>query len=166
METINIADAPMIAVVGTRKHPKNAHAVVDVLECGHWMNRIRSERGCTERRCWKCLRGWSLDSDEAPIVKKRKAQHYIRAGVVAIEDVLPHVDSYNRKSSKREYLGHMVKMGSGRLKTFVRSTVCAKCGIEGEYFAVERHRETPVFHLNLYAVDDDGVCWRTQRDGA
>lgn len=158
MEAINIKEAPVIAIVGKRIHPRSEYKIVDVLECGHWLNRSKGQNGNTTRSCWKCLRGWDKDIDEEPVKKKRKMQCYIRAGVVAIDDVLPHIVHRNANSQfhKREYCGQLVKVVSDRLNTFCRNMKCVKCGIEGKFFAVERHRNTKSFHLNLYALDDDG----------
>ena len=161
IETINIQEAPVVTIVGERNHPRNEFTKVDVLECGHWLNVTPSENGHTERRCWKCLRYWDKDADEKnedKLKEKRKMRCYVRAGVVATEDVLPHVvhRNANPQFHKREYCGHLVKMVSGRLNTFCESIKCVKCGVEGKFFAVERHRADKSFHLNLYALDDDG----------
>jgi hypothetical protein len=58
----------------------------------------------------------------------------------------------------------LIKMDSLRYHTFQRSgCVCVKCGLKGQYFAVERsinrfmQRTTKRFHLNLWGVDSNGV---------
>jgi len=82
-------------------------------------------------------------------------QEYIRAGVVKIEEVLPHVTT--REKVEREYLGHQVRMNSLRYHTFKeKGLVCCKCGIKGQYFALERAKFSKVerYHLNLYALDE------------
>lgn len=33
---------------------------------------------------------------------------------------------------------------------------CVVCGIEGKYFAKEKFADQSTYHLNLYAVDDNG----------
>lgn len=56
-----------------------------------------------------------------------------------------------------------LKTSSLRLKTFAsRGVVCASCGLEGSFFAVERnysHRHEPFdekpFHLNLWALTEN-----------
>lgn len=47
-------------------------------------------------------------------------------------------------------------MFSDRLRCFAKhGTKCVRCGIEGKFFAVERHfSENGGYHLNLYAVKD------------
>ena len=37
-----------------------------------------------------------------------------------------------------------------------KGTTCVYCGLEGTFFAVERHPNAMGWHLNLYAVDDIG----------
>jgi hypothetical protein len=92
--------------------------------------------------------------------EKRKMQQYIRAGVVSLDEVLPYIvhrNTNNLAEQRRKYCGHEVKMVSGRLNTFVHCGIkCVKCGIEGKFFAVERDRGQEKFHLNLYALDEDG----------
>lgn len=53
--------------------------------------------------------------------------------------------------------GDMVKGNSQRYQTFFTNGInCACCGIEGKYFAKERNPNVKRFHLNLYAIDQDG----------
>ncbi len=50
-----------------------------------------------------------------------------------------------------------VKVGSPRLRTFLKGTDCVKCKIKGLFFAVEAMKPTyKNFHLNLYAIDANG----------
>jgi len=89
---------------------------------------------------------------------KKDRRKYIRLGIVPIEDVLPYVvfDWRDKEHSKKEYCGTKVKMVSDRLRCFARSGIkCIHCGIEGKYFAVEKHfSQKNGYHLNLYAVED------------
>lgn len=83
------------------------------------------------------------------------SDHYIRAGTVPIERVLPYV---GRKMA-RWYYGHKCNLSSDRLVLFkekVNKLHCVVCGLKGLYFAVERHSNTHTYHLNLYAIDKDG----------
>jgi len=60
-------------------------------------------------------------------------------------------------SARHDFDGHNMRFGSQRYTTFYKNgTGCVECGIEGEFFAKERHtaQETP--HLNLYAIDENG----------
>jgi hypothetical protein len=72
-----------------------------------------------------------------------------------------------RNASRRRYFffqnEHLksvdVAMGSHRYQLFVEKGIkCAKCGLKGEYFALERGvGDNPNrFHFNLYGVDTDG----------
>lgn len=75
---------------------------------------------------------------------------YKRLGIVSLEEVLPHIG----KEEKITVLGEKVNLNSQRLKLFKRSLRCVGCGIQGEFFAVERDRKGYVlsYHLNLYAM--------------
>ena len=108
------------------------------------------------------------------------SKHYVRVGVFKIEEVLPFVfDKSKRKTlkednisyysqlwknlSKREFdtfVGKIkIPMGSHRYELFaLKGTKCVSCGIEGEYFALERgHKNSPTkFHFNLYGVNAQG----------
>lgn len=53
--------------------------------------------------------------------------------------------------------GDIVRGNSQRYQTFfTKGCSCVKCGIEGKYFAKEKHRNASRYHLNLYAVDNNG----------
>lgn len=92
----------------------------------------------------------------------------IRVGIVEKEKVLPFVPTKENKrvNSKRAFEGFInnkietinIPIGGQRYQLFASSIVCARCGIEGKYFAIERqHNGNPnKFHLNLYAVNDQG----------
>jgi len=157
MLDINIEDAPIRNVVGERKHPRNVDVCVDIMDCGHWLDRRYWKKNVKQKPCWKCLRELPKDWDEKQYKKLRGKMCYYRAGTVPIEDVLPYVfSSGGSLTHKRSYCNHRVKMTSGRLKIFKKSIRCVKCGIEGKYFAVEKHRKDKGYHLNLYALDKDG----------
>jgi len=78
--------------------------------------------------------------------------------------VLPFVVPASRKlhgrrgeeaGQTREYDGQRVNMASLRLQAFARDGgKCVACGLQGAYFAVERHERDHSCHLNLYAVKD------------
>lgn len=85
---------------------------------------------------------------------------YIRKGVYSLSDVLPYV-SYAKNGepgSERDYDGSPVWMNSFRYWVFAKSTRCVTCGLEGEFFALERARsqDGERFHFNLYGRDKDG----------
>ena len=92
-----------------------------------------------------------------------------RVGIVAIEEVLPHVVMENpthgkdavKERPQRIYLDKTVHMDSLRYQCFINSgTKCVACGLEAEYFALEQayNPKKPIannrFHLNLYATVD------------
>jgi len=97
---------------------------------------------------------------------------YERIGVYPPEDVLPFCTynadgTWNHQPEEREYLGQMVKMDSIRYRTFVaKGLKCCVCGIEGTFFALERHiafskkqqKANPNgrYHFNLYGIDENG----------
>lgn len=165
-ERIDIKKAPLRKITGHRCHPRNSAVIVEVLECGHWLNiktDIYGETNAYRRRCWKCARGWPEDANEPQkekkeILPKKNRPVYQRLGTVPLEEVLPFVvfDCRDRRSQRKEYFGQRVKMASDRLRCFAKhGTKCVHCGIEGKFFAVERHfAENSGYHLNLYAVKD------------
>ena len=101
---------------------------------------------------------------------------YRRHSIVPLDGVLPFVimpeqQAINRKAmsnneardaTKKDYGGLVVKMASQRLQMFVaKGIVCARCGIEGKYFALEQDKYMPnqgsnAYHFNLYALDGAG----------
>lgn len=79
-----------------------------------------------------------------------------RLGKIPLESVLPNI---GMTAARRDYCGQSVNMASKRLLCFaLHGTKCAECGLEGKFFAVERHlhQHTKSFHINLYALDGDG----------
>jgi 5-methylcytosine-specific restriction endonuclease McrA len=85
-----------------------------------------------------------------------------RAGIISLS-ILPELENQphpkDRKARKyKEINGVMVKMTSQRYAVFQKSLACAKCGIVGSFFAIERpiFPENVKYHLNLYAIDKDG----------
>jgi len=55
--------------------------------------------------------------------------------------------------------GRSIKMWSARYRTFAKDLRCAKCGLKGSYFRLERHAlgsRKNNFHFNLYAVNGNG----------
>ena len=51
-----------------------------------------------------------------------------------------------------------IKVSTTRLRLFKRNGImCAKCGIEGKYFLIEKNEPTAISpHLNLYAINEEG----------
>lgn len=80
-----------------------------------------------------------------------------RYSVVSIEEVLPIIEPYKIRSKKKyhSFNGFEVKINhSIRLQCFKDlGTTCVKCGLKGEFFAIEsKSDERP--HLNLYGIRD------------
>lgn len=80
--------------------------------------------------------------------EKRLQRNYTRAGIVAIADVLPVIA--NPEISAVEFHGHKVNVTSLRLRNFVKSQTCSKCGLVATHFAVETNSGND-WHLNLWA---------------
>ncbi len=77
----------------------------------------------------------------------------IRIGTFKPNEVLPYITDVTGET-EREYLGHMVKMGSLRYQTFAKSLTCVQCGLKSKFFALEQHGHThPRYHFNLYGHD-------------
>lgn len=96
--------------------------------------------------------------------KRTKGWGYTRAGLVAIEDVLPLI--LDPLIEKAEFMGHKVKVTSLRLQTFARKGLeCSSCGVKATHFAVEAHENIgDNWHLNLWAdrsADDKGEMLMT-----
>ncbi len=81
----------------------------------------------------------------------------IRIGIFSLDEVLPFVVYKGKKGlkPKKKYRGHKIKMGSRRYRVFATKGIrCVHCGIKGQYFALERHKESRNYHFNLYALKD------------
>lgn len=87
---------------------------------------------------------------------------YERKECYSIPAVLSLVPEKKDKRCKEDFDGDMMKMCSDRYYTFLKSSQCAHCGIEGAFFAKERSlnkRGVPTsetYHFNMYAYDDNG----------
>jgi len=58
---------------------------------------------------------------------------------------------------RRMFDGHPVKLTSSRLRTFaIKGVTCVSCGIVGSFFFKEKKKSDCNYHLNLYAVDENG----------
>ena len=93
----------------------------------------------------------------------KHALHYIRAGKIPLERVLPYIG----KHMARWYCGHKVNLSSLRLMLFKNKSeelFCVKCGIKAKYFAVERTWDTEKYHLNLYGNDEHGYDMLITKD--
>ena len=98
-----------------------------------------------------------------PKLKKSESKHkdLIRNGVYSIDEVRNKVKNVlfekDKRNAKIDFDGDLIKGNSQRYQTFfTKGCKCVVCGIEGKYFAKERHLQDKTYHLNLYAVDDNG----------
>lgn len=73
-----------------------------------------------------------------------------RLGVYSLNEVL---DKVMCGECKVDFNSYTINMNKDNLKLFFRNHVCVKCGIEGQYFAMECNgNDNP--HFNLYALKD------------
>ncbi|MFW5886412.1 MAG: HNH endonuclease [Bacteroidota bacterium] len=131
---------------------------------------------------YKLLTGHKLSKNHYAIIdlnniKLYKPSRYVREGTFPIEEILSYISDVPRSlknqyyKTKEEYKkatikifnGRKVKMDSERYQLFKKNGVkCAKCGIEGQFFALECNKKDfqnnidPSFHFNLYGYDDSG----------
>ena len=92
---------------------------------------------------------------------KRKTQaDLIRAGTYEVHEILPLVQFVSKREGKATRVkidGDPINMASDRYKLFaIKGVICCSCGLEGIFFAKERHRSDDAFHLNLYGINDEG----------
>ena len=78
-----------------------------------------------------------------------------------IEEVLDKVLFIPKKDGKNhmvDFDGTLINMASDRYKCFkIHGITCYQCGIEGRFFAMERHPENgPQYHFNLYGYNLNG----------
>lgn len=83
----------------------------------------------------------------------------VRHSIISL-DILPNLKNATSRKNN-EYLeinGVSVKITSQRYKVFQNSLFCYKCGIKGEYFAIEKPNvdNCTHYHLNLYGKDKNG----------
>lgn len=94
------------------------------------------------------------------------ATNYVRLKECEIEETLKAIKDYNDKPplnetkqplKRVEFSGQQVKLGSLRLLTFVvHGTQCVDCGVKAAFFAMERHAIDKNYHLNLWAIRENG----------
>lgn len=94
-------------------------------------------------------------------LEKIKPRELERKSIYSIEqireltkDVLFEED---KRNAKVELDGDIIKGNSQRYQTFFKKGIkCVCCGIEGKYFAKEKVSSDKSYHLNLYAIDENG----------
>lgn len=90
-----------------------------------------------------------------------KHDNLIRKEIYSIEEVRNKIKDVlfekDKRLAKVDFDGDLIKGNSQRYQTFfTKGCKCVVCGIEGKYFAKERHLQDKTYHLNLYAVNDNG----------
>lgn len=92
---------------------------------------------------------------------KPKHDNLIRKSTYSIEEVHDKIKDVlfekDKRLAKVDFDGDLIKGNSQRYQTFfTKGCKCVVCGIEGKYFAKEKFADQSTYHLNLYAVDDNG----------
>lgn len=96
----------------------------------------------------------TLLKDFNPTKLLRKEIYSIEEVRDKVKDVLFEKD---KKLAKVDFDGDLIKGNSQRYQTFfTKGCKCVVCGIEGKFFAKEKFANQSTYHLNLYAVDDNG----------
>lgn len=88
----------------------------------------------------------------------------ITLGEFSIEEVLPFTQLHSKE--RKEYVCDGVswypKMGSQRYDCFRESLACAKCGIVGVKFLLQKHEWDTQPHFNLFAEKDGELILMTK----
>jgi len=92
------------------------------------------------------------------------AHHLERVATFSKEEVLPFVPEWsNRTTVIKRFAGHKISLSRLRYRMFaLKGTRCVKCGIEGTFLALERHKDAKEkgkekkYHFNVYAIDSNG----------
>lgn len=80
----------------------------------------------------------------------RKNELSGRLGIYSLNEVL---DKVMCGECRVDFNGYTINMNRDNLKLFFRNHTCVRCGIEGQYFAMESTgNDNP--HFNLYAIKD------------
>lgn len=92
---------------------------------------------------------------------KPKHDNLIRKSTYSIDEVYDKVKDVlfekDKRLAKIDFDGDSIKGNSQRYQTFfTKGCKCVVCGIEGKFFAKEKFVDQSTYHLNLYAVDDNG----------
>lgn len=97
-----------------------------------------------------------MDLLDAPL----QVRDMTRVGTCEIDEVLPFAVHFKKPRNKSIMLygSYPVYMDSQRYWVFKNSLSCARCGLVGKFFALEKYTTCDVetYHFNLYAVDKCG----------
>jgi len=77
-----------------------------------------------------------------------------KEGTFTVAEILPLIGTTeDRERSNLD--GDLVRLSSFRLRVFKDLGVtCQDCGLQGSFFAKERHTPNEPYHLNLYALEE------------
>jgi hypothetical protein len=90
-----------------------------------------------------------LRRNSPPDKKERVATYDVQYIMPMVMDMPARIG----KAHKVLFRDMPVNMANDRLRTFLHSgTKCVECGLEGEFFALERFCDTDDYHLNLYGI--------------
>lgn len=86
----------------------------------------------------------------------RKSIHTIESVYNAVKDVYTF-ERARKKEARIDFEGDNIKGNSQRYQTFfIKGMTCVECGVQGQYFAKEKHLNDEYYHLNLYGIDQNG----------
>ena len=97
-----------------------------------------------------------------PAKKKKEIKpKYIQKEIYSIAEIREKTREmlFNPKYIKSKIIldGDAIKANSQRYQVFFTKGIkCSCCGIEGKFFRKEKLLNDKSYHLNLYAIDDDG----------
>lgn len=83
----------------------------------------------------------------------------LRKSTHSIDEVLSLVPEWDGmpKTRRIDFDGDMLYIDSRRYFVFRKDNcTCVNCGIRGSFFAKEKHPNDRSYHLNLYAIAEDG----------
>lgn len=100
-------------------------------------------------------------SEVKELLKDFNPNGLIRKEIYSIDEVREKTKDVlfekDKRNAKVDFDGDLIKGNSQRYQTFfTKGCKCVVCGIEGKYFAKEKFADQSTYHLNLYAVDDNG----------
>ncbi len=94
--------------------------------------------------------------------RSKHSFHYDRHSLYAVNEVIGWIreDSIGHNSGRNRRCFNddiRISLAGKRYKVFVSSGIaCVSCGIEAEYFALERDGGKVKYHMNMYAISRRG----------
>ena len=93
---------------------------------------------------------------KVPIFSKRE----LRFKILNHEILLRLSTALSEGCKRASFCGKKVGLGSVRYRVYkAKGVTCVRCGIEGQFFAIERHKSQNCskYHVNLYAIIESGL---------